>query len=541
MSRRWIDGDDPWSIAIAGSVAAVAVASVVAVGTDLAASVGRWFVTSAPFVTNAVLASITVGPVALAFAAILQHHRDVGTRLELARRSSHDALTGLPDRTKLDGLIARAIRTTRDGAHQCAVLFCDLDRFKQVNDAYGHEIGDQLMVAVAERITAELSGPQWAVRYGGDEFVIVAGGLRGADDAERLAGRIIRALELPFELGPDAVRISAAIGVALSERGASVDTDLLRDADIAMYHAKASGFGSISLFDRTMRGRLSRATAASELETAVDKGEIGVRFVPVLAVQDGALLAVRAELHWEHGAPRRVSPRQLVAALEDTGLIVRVGTWLIQECCRRAQHWRTMRPHQPALQVLVPVPARLLAQASFRDDVAGALAVTGARQNQLGLVVGDQALDAQITDAWTMLRHVRTLGVQVVLDGFGSGGSSLADLRHARLDQLYLDTELVDGLDHSTEDAAIVAHLIALAHELDIVVTADDITSPSQLAVLRQLGCDRASGPFLGGALLPDDVDLLLGTPLPQAPAPAPLEEVQLLPRLRVFGGPAEV
>jgi diguanylate cyclase (GGDEF)-like protein len=535
-----MDGDDRWSIAIAGSVAAVATAAVLAAGTDLAASVGNWFVTSAPFAANAVLASVTVGPLAVAIAAICLHQRDAGTRRELARRSSQDALTGLPDRTRLDGLIARAVRTTRDGAHQCAVLFCDLDRFKQVNDAYGHDVGDHLMVAVAERITAELTGPQWAVRYGGDEFVIVAGGLRGAVDAERLAGRIIRSLEQPFELGPDAIRISASIGVALSERGASVDTDLLRDADIAMYHAKSKGSGSVSLFDRTMRGRLSRATASSELEAAVENGEIGVRYAPVMAIQDGALLAVRAELHWEHGAPRRVSPRQLVTALEDTGLIVRVGAWLIEECCRHAQHWRTVRPSQAALQVLVPVPARLLAQASFRDNVAKALAATGTRQNQLGLVVGDHTLDTQITDAWTMLRHVRTLGVRVVLDGFGSGRSSVADLRHARLDQLYLDPELVEGLDHSTEDAAIVTHLIALAHELGIIVTADDITSPSQLAVLRRLGCDRVSGPFLGLALLPDDVDLLLGAPLPPAPPP-PQDDAQLLPRLRVFGGPAEV
>ena len=522
------------------SAVAVAASTALAVRADAAAAVGRWFVTDASLAANAALSAATVGPLTLALVLGLHFRRDASARNELVHRNRHDALTGLPNRTALPALAARALRTTRDGTNQCAVLFCDLDRFKSVNDTYGHEIGDQLMIAVAARLRAELGEHQSVVRYGGDEFVVLAGDLRGPLDAERLAGRIVRSLQAPFEIGPDTVRISAAIGLALSgESGKDVD-DLLRDADVAMYRAKAIGPGSVCAFDRSMRGRLTRAQAAAQLRTAVERGDIDLRFSPVLSVRDGSLVAVRATFHWEHEDHTTTSSAALVAALEEIGLIVPIGLQAIDRSCELARRWRELAPHARAVQVQVPVSARLLARASFRDQVSRALQSAGGRNDQLCLLVDDDTIDSDVTDTRTMLRHVRALGVHVVLDGFGAGRSSLNELRHARMDELALDGALVAGLDHEGEDATIIQHVIALAHELGTAVTASDVTTPRQLARLRRLGCDRAWGPFLGPPLTIDDVDVLVAaTPSTVAPAPPTLQPS--LPRLRPFGGPAAV
>lgn len=546
MRRQSDAGGDTLRTAITAAAIVVVAATFAATQWDVASRVGSWLTTatSGPFVRNAVLVLATLGPGVVASVALRGRQRDAGARRELAERSVHDSLTGLPNREQLISMINRGIRTTRDGTTRCAVLFCDLDRFKQVNDTYGHEVGDQLMVAVGERISGLMEDHQWALRYGGDEFVIVAGDLRGPLDAERLAGRLLRALESPFELGIDTVRISASIGVALTERSGSDPHDLLRDADLAMYTAKLEGH-NIRMYERTMRGRISRADTVAELASAVEAGELSVWYHPVLSVLDGALAAVRAEVHWHSEDHADLSARELSVALEETGLMVRVGAWCIEQACRDARRWNEVAPNAPAVQVLVPVSTRLLARASFRDQVAEALAVSGARRNQLCLVVGSHSLSGDISDAWTMLRHVRTLGVQVVLDGFGASGSSLGDLREARLDQLCIDPVLVSGLDHEGhggEDSAIVEHAVALAHQLGVVVTAERVTNAGQLAVLRRLGCDRASGPFVGTALRPEDVELLVPRSLQGLHRRETLGTAQpALPRLRAFGGSADV
>jgi EAL domain-containing protein (putative c-di-GMP-specific phosphodiesterase class I) len=242
-----------------------------------------------------------------------------------------------------------------------------------------------------------------------------------------------------------------------------------------------------------------------------------------------------------------VPAKEFLPALEETGLVVEIGSWTIGEACRHARRWREMAPERGGLQVTVPVSARQLAQANFRDLVAAAAQEARSERTDLCLAVTDGSLAEDITDAWTMLRHVRTLGVEVSLEGFGGGTSTVSNLRRVLLDQLGIDRTLVTGLDHGGEDAAIVEHLVELAHRLKMIAVAADVDSASQLAQLRRVGCDRARGPFLGVALPVQEIDLLVlkaraddvGTAVPPAPvsgAAHSMATVAALPRMRPYG-----
>jgi predicted signal transduction protein with EAL and GGDEF domain len=369
----------------------------------------------------------------------------------------------------------------------------------------------------------------WALRYGGDEFIVVQP-VASRHEAEHVAARLVTALETPFEVGNDTMRISVSIGVALSDTSALTRDDLLRDADVAMYQAKSAGPGTICVYDHSMRARLSRATAEARLRAAMHKGELQLRYEPVLGVQGGNLTAVRAQLHWEDPQRGPVPPKEFVPALEETGLILEVGTWALTEACNDARRWRAIAPDTP-VQVVVPITARQLAQSNFRDLVAAIIKSTGVERTQLCLAVSDGSLVNDITDAWSMLRHARTLGVQVALDSFGAEGSTLADLRRVRLDQLWLDRSLVAGLGAGSDDSVIVEHLIEMARRMNLVTVATDVDSATQLALLRQLNCDRAQGPFVGMPLTKDEIDILVTR---ERPAAQP--ELGALPRLRTFG-----
>jgi len=527
---------------VLAAVASAAAAALLATPLGVAGALGRWFDDSDPLIANVVLFAVIAPPLTWALLVRRRERKAASARRELARLSRHDPLTGLSNRAALYDVLARGLRDATHTTVHCAVLFCDLDRFKLVNDTYGHEIGDKLMIAVAGRIKDATGNEGWALRYGGDEFIVVQP-VAGRNEAERMATRLVNALETPFEIGTDTMRISVSIGVALSDAGSSTPDDLLRDADVAMYQAKATGAGSICVYDQSMRARLSRATAEARLRSAMDKGELQLRYEPVLTVRDGHLAAGRASLHWEDPQRGAVPSKEFMPALEETGLILEVGTWALAQACNDARRWRSLAPDHDPLQVVVPITARQLAQSNFRDLVAAILKNTGVERTQLCLAVGDGSLVNDITDAWTMLRHARTLGVNVALDSFGAEGSTLADLRRVRLDQIWLDHELITGLGAGSDDAVIVEHLIQMARSLNLVTVATNVDSATQLAILRQLDCDRAQGPFVGLALSTDEIDLLV-TSAPAAPAEPALSAspahssatVAGFPRLRTFG-----
>jgi diguanylate cyclase (GGDEF)-like protein len=521
------------------AVATTALVALAATRLGLAGALGRWFDRVDPLVGNAVLTLLVAPGAAASLILNRRAQRARGAQRELSRLSRHDPLTGLPNRAALPSILDRSLRAANHTNVQSAALFCDLDRFKLVNDTYGHEVGDRLMISVAERIRTVIGDKASAVRYGGDEFIVVQP-VAGRGEAERMAHALVAAVETPFEIGTDTMRISVSIGVALSDTRESTADDLLRDADIAMYQAKAMGPGVVCVYDQSMRARLSRATAEARLRTAIDGGEIQLRYEPVLAVRDGTLTGVRACLHWDDPQRGVVPEREFRPALEETGLILEVGTWALGEACTDARRWRALAPDRTPLQVIVPITARQLAQSNFRDLVAAILQNTGVERTQLCLAVGDGSLVDDITDAWTMLRHARTLGVQVALDSFGAEGSALGDLRRVRLDQLWLDRALVAGLGAGagSDDAVIVEQLIEMARRLSLVTVATAVDNATQLALLRRLGCDRAQGPFLGMALPKDEIDLLVGRAHVSGEPPisaSPAHTVAGLPKLRAY------
>jgi len=525
-------------------VAGTAFIALVATRAGLAEGLADWFSQADPFVANLAL-TMLVGP-SVALALILQrrHRRSIDAQKELSRLSRHDPLTGLPNRTALPAVVGRGMRAVDHHTMCVAALFCDLDRFKLVNDTYGHEVGDKLMIAVARRIEEVVGRAGTAVRYGGDEFIVIQS-VAGQSEAERMARRLVEAVEVPFEVGMDTMRISVSIGVALSDNDTSEADDLVRDADVAMYQAKAAGAGAVRFYDPSIRARLSRSTAESRLRWAIDHHELQLLYEPVLTVRDGTLVAVRARLHWEDPHRGSVPPREFMPALEESGLILEVGTWALGEACSDARRWRELAPERAPVQVIMPITARQLAQSNFRDLVAAIVEHSGAERAQLCLAVADGTLVDDITDAWTMLRHARTLGVQVGLDSFGAEGSTLADLRRVRFDQLWLDHALIAGIETGSDDAIIVEHLIEMAHRLNLLTIATDVDNATQLAILRQLGCDRAHGPFLGMALPRDEIDLLVAPPVPPADQPhpvphrAPAVASSAFPRLRTYTDPA--
>jgi len=492
-----------------GAVAGTAAVALAATWFGVAAALGDWFQSSDPLIANLALAAISIAPIAFGLLALHESQVASGASRELRRLSRHDPLTNLQNRIALPDVLAHGLSKARGVTMQAAALFCDLDRFKLVNDTYGHEVGDKLMVQVADRLRDAIAPAGTAVRFGGDEFVVVHP-VSGRAEAERIATKLVRSLEVPFEIGTDTVRISVSVGVALSDEETNTGDALLRDADVAMYQAKAMGPGAVCVFDQSMRSRLSRSTAEGRLREALDRGEISLRYEPVLSISDGTLAGVRAQLHWEDPQRGAVPAKEFLPALEETGLVVEMGTWMLEQGCRHARRWRDMAPERGGLEVTVPVNARQLSQANFRDLVASAAQSSYAERTQLCIAVTDGSLAEDITDAWTMLRHVRTLGVKVALEGFGGGASTVSNMRRVLLDQLGIDRMLIMGLDHGTEDEAIVEHLVGLAHRLGMTAVAADVDSAAQLAQLRRIGCDRARGPFLGMTLSVNEIDLLV-------------------------------
>jgi diguanylate cyclase (GGDEF)-like protein len=467
-------------------------------------------INSSPF--SSILVLSIIAPVAGALFALRRYREAAGVRKELARLSMHDSLTGLPNRRFLgDGFRAVVRRARRQGS-QVGVFFVDLDKFKAVNDTYGHEVGDRLMVAVSRRIE-DLIGPEdTAVRYGGDEFVIVTPTLANQSTAERLARRVIESIERPFEFGDDRIQISASVGVALTEESQADPEDVIRDADSAMYAAKArGGNGVVAVFDDSVPDRMTSSTAEKRLRRALDDEEFRLVYQPVVSLQTQRMVKVEALLRWEDPERGVIGPGQFIPALEETGLIVPAGTWALEEACRQACTWQQRYTHHAPLTVNVNVSARQLGQYDFVDVLHRTLERTGVDPSLICLEITEGALMSDVDTAWTMLRQAKGLGVYLALDDFGTGFSSLSFLRQFSLDIVKIDKSFVDGLGESREDTTIIEHVVGMARGLGMVTVAEGVETADQVRYLRSLECHMAQGYFYSRPQTPDVVDRIMG------------------------------
>jgi diguanylate cyclase (GGDEF)-like protein len=453
-----------------------------------------WTSSSTDLNLNGVFALLILIPVATTIFARRRYKDAISVRRELVRLSLHDSLTGLPNRMLLADWLAADIQASQRRNSQAAVLFVDLDKFKHVNDTHGHEVGDRLMRAVADRLRTMLRPEDRVIRFGGDEFVVLCPDVNSATAAEKVAQRVIEIIEQPFTIGNDTMRISASVGVALAEHRGVKPEDVLRDADVAMYQAKAQGSGHVTIFDRSMTGTLTPATAEEQIRDALEAGEFHLHYQPVVEMATGRIVGAEALLRWISPDRGTMSPAEFIPILEETGLIVPVGTWVLEEACREAARVAAICDGQKPPTITINVSARQLAQLDFGDKVAAALQSAGVAAGQIHLEITEGALMHDVTSAWAVLRQAKALGVKLALDDFGTGYSSLSYVRRFSLDMLKIDKSFIDGIDSSPEDRAIVEHVVGMAQALGMVTVAEGVERPEQLQWLRRLGCRLAQG-----------------------------------------------
>ncbi len=406
-----------------------------------------------------------------------------------------DPLTDLPSRLMFSHRLESALERLNRHPGAVAVLFLDLDRFKLVNDSLGHGAGDKLLSATAQRLCSVVRRHELVARFGGDEFAILCEDLGDEQDALAVAERVLKALGRPFQLGSGQVFSTASIGIALATGPGRSADELIRDADAAMYRAKQNGGGRSALFDDVMRQRsVARLSLESDLRQALALSQLTLHFQPEVSMM-GELVGMEALVRWQHPQRGLLGPGDFISLAEETGLIVPIGAWVLEESCRRAQEWRAAGVIGPDVLMRVNVSARQLSAGDAVTSVlAGVLDSTGMDPAALCLEVTESVLAEDAEGSIEVLRELKALGVQIAVDDFGTGYSSLRYLRQFPLDCVKIDRSFVRGLPASGEDAAIVAAVIELGHSLGLSVTAEGVETDDQLAHLTAAGCDTAQG-----------------------------------------------
>ena len=403
-----------------------------------------------------------------------------------------DQLTGLPNTVALVGEVEAAVAASQGRSHRVAVLAIDFDDFRLINDTLGHETGDQLIVAAAGRL-AEVVGPEGTLaRRTGDGFLVCLPRVSGPEQAMGTADALLRSLTVPFRHAAGTIRLSATVGVAVSEEGAS-DRKLMQEADIAMFEAKEVGKRHVLLFDDTLRRHRRRVRAiASTLERALQSDEIVTWYQPVVALPAGDLVGFEALARWQHPVSGLMMPDQFIPVAEETGLIEALGARVLWDACRDVATWPAP-PGRPPLTMAVNVAARQLEATDFVDVVRGALECSGVDPARLCLEITET--DVGDTDALAgVLCSLRRLGVQIAIDDFGVGYSSLARLRSLPLDYLKIDRSFVATLVDDPGSWAIVGAIVNLATAMGLETIGEGVEEPAQADVLHKLGCRLGQG-----------------------------------------------
>jgi diguanylate cyclase (GGDEF)-like protein/PAS domain S-box-containing protein len=431
--------------------------------------------------------------------------RMAGSLTDITEDKVADPLTNLPNRVLFIDRLERALeRAKRDRDLRFAVLFLDLDRFKVINDSLGHLIGDQLLIAVARRLEAclrsgdsiaRLSGQSTVARLGGDEFTILLEDIQDLANAVGVAERIQKELAVPFRLNGTEVFTSASIGITLGPAGYGLPDEMLRDADAAMYTAKAGGKARYEVFDAAMRARaLARLQLESDLRRALERQEFCLHYQPILALKPERLVGFEALVRWQHPQRGLLPPTEFVPLAEETGLIVPLGWWVLREACRQTSAWQARFPSDPPLMVSVNLSSKQFLQAELAAEIERLLGETGLDPHSLKLEITETVIMDDPESASGMLAHLRALGVQVCIDDFGTGYSSLNYLHRIPVDTLKIDRSFVRQMDSAEENMQIVQSIVGLAHNLAIDVIAEGVETEAQRDQLAALDCEYGQG-----------------------------------------------
>ncbi len=433
---------------------------------------------------------------------------------ELARHALHDALTELPNRHQFLYRLDHALARARHEGTGVAVLFVDVDRFKLVNDSFGHTIGDQVLTEVARRLEALIRPGDTLARLAGDEFVLVCPEVEDEDAAATIAARIAGAFQEPFDVVGHETSLSASIGIALSRDSGTDPRALLRDADAAMYRAKQRGRARYALFESTMRlGGANRLALENELRRAVDQDELGLVYQPIVDLASEEIVGVEALLRWHHPERGLLTPGEFIPLAEESELIVSLGEWVLREATREAARW----PHgrgQRAPFLTVNLAARQLSDPGFGGRLRYLLDDAGLDPAALMLEITERTVMRDADETARTLRGLKRLGVRIAIDDFGIGFSWLGEIRRLpAVDTLKIDRTFTSELGGPTDDEPIVAAILGIAHALDMTVIAEGIERSEQAERLRALGCEQGQGLYFGGPGAPASIEELLATP----------------------------
>jgi diguanylate cyclase (GGDEF)-like protein/PAS domain S-box-containing protein len=421
-------------------------------------------------------------------------------RLEDATRhlAEHDALTDLPNRVLFLDRLQQALAANRRQHKQFALMFLDLDRFKQINDTFGHRAGDEVLKEVAARLTHCVRGVDTVSRLGGDEFVVLLADIGGVDQAAHVAGSVMQAVARPVKADGQDISLSVSIGIAICPSdGQDADT-LLRHADVAMYHSKQNGRNEFRFFSPEMNAHvIERVQMENMLRRALERGEFVLDFQPEVDIATGRTLGVEALIRWRHPERGLLLPHEFLPVAEESGLIVPIGEWVLREACRQARSWRDQ-----GFPVVVSVN---LSGAQFLHEglvryVDAALSSSGLEPHFLDLEITEGVIMNGAPSTAKTVEALQSRGVQFTIDDFGTGWSSLSSLRRFPLSKLKIDRSFVEDIPRASQDAALIPAIIALARSLKLRVVAEGVENAEQLRFLQQHGCDEYQGSYAGTA-----------------------------------------
>jgi diguanylate cyclase (GGDEF)-like protein len=431
---------------------------------------------------------------------------------QVRQQALHDPLTGLPNRAVLTDRLEHALGRVGRSDHSLALLFIDLDHFKNVNDSLGHGAGDQLLIKVAHRLRQLVRSGDTIARFGGDEFIVLCDELETGDAAAELATRFGNALDEPFTLGDDTVFVTASIGIALPNRERTTADALLRDADAAMYLAKEHGRARYEFFDATLRRRaLERMRTETAMRWALERNELFVRYQPIVDLTDGQVVALEALVRWQDPERGLTMPDEFIPLCEATGLIVPLGAFVLREACAQLGRWIADGIATDDLCVNVNIAARQLTDPQFPDLVAAAIESSGIEARRLALEITETSIVEQGNRVGDTITRLQELGVRLVLDDFGTGYSSLSYIQRFPLDSIKLDRSFVQDLETDETQRALVAGITSIAHALGLQTVVEGIETQAQANIARDLGCGLAQGFLFSHAEDPDVLARYLG------------------------------
>jgi diguanylate cyclase (GGDEF)-like protein len=435
---------------------------------------------------------------------------------QIARLAHYDELTGLPNRNLFASHLAHALTRARRLSQSVALLFIDLDRFKHINDALGHDVGDEVLKIVGERLSEALRASDLLARLGGDEFVVIAEDVAQSEAIAALASKLIAAVDRPIKVGGHEFTLTASLGISLFPKDGTDVQTLLKNADTAMYRAKEQGRNGFQFYSPQMgSANLDRLAIETQLKRAVqERNQFLLHYQPRVSLRDGRITGVEALVRWQHPERGLVPPGDFIPLAEELSLIQPLGDWVLRTACAQAVAWQHAGL---GLRVAVNISARQLHGNGFLADLHACLAETGLQPNWLELEITESVMMQRTQHVTELLQSLEALGVALSVDDFGTGYSSLAYLKRLQIDSLKIDQSFVSGVPGDDEDVAIVRAVIALAHTLHLEVVAEGVEERAQLDFLLSEGCDAAQGYLIGRPMPADQLDALMASGHPLA------------------------